>query len=93
MKYVGFTPDLFNKIVGYLANRPFGEVENFFNEIRTTVKPFDIPDTPMEGGDVSDVQSTTSNTEPETPSEQTDGEKSDGQESQPDQQGESESGN
>lgn len=82
----------FDRLVNYLSKCPFGEVENIINELRATVQPVPFPapgvppkpDQPQaEGGDVSDVQSTETNTTQQTPLEQTIGEEANSQETKP----------
>lgn len=76
----------FDKLINYLSKCPFGEVENLVSELRAYVRP--LPPTlqgqpQAEGGDVSDVQSTETNTTQQTPPEQTIGEEANSQETKP----------
>lgn len=57
--HVAFPQETFNKLVTYLGNKPFNEVENLINELKATVKPVNITTTepPKEEGDAENVQS------------------------------------
>ena len=85
MKYIGFTPELFQKLITYLGTRPFNEVENLFVEVRNNIKALDVPDATeqqeqsKEGAD-DNVQSTETNTVEQAPIEPSGGQTSEDKE-------------
>lgn len=82
---VSLPKDTFDRLVFYLSKCPFGEVENLVNELRVTVKAVVEPS--KEGGDVSNVQSSETDTASEAPTSSPQGQEVNGEEAKSDNQG------
>lgn len=74
--HVAFPTDTFNKLIAYLGNKPFNEVEDLMTELKAKIQPVEVnfppkpetltPEPIKEGGDGDNVLSTQTESQQET---------------------------